>query len=448
MKVRLLKEHKVDGVETVLPVQSILDLDEIGAKALQASGIAEVYTDEMETVEKKIAVKAYADTLAIKNVQVVGGRKTMAELNVTDYKKMLKDDEHLIGRAFQLGTLRELGQEGIQRIENKMGRKFYLDATSKEHFEVAMGTKAVVGMSEGTAADGGDIVTEGVTKLMGLIYAHSEFLNKANKLNMADQQNAQKVVFESSDWFTAANAPIATIATEGAALTPTKLALGAIDVYPRVPNVLIATTAELLEDVAGLESEIVRQAKQKLEKVIEGLCFFGTSASGAQGFSGINDASAAAQVATQTVASIAAPTLAELQGFVNKVIPAMRKTSAWYMSNAMWTTLQGSSALITAANINLQLINLVNQTLLGYPVVIVETIPASAPIFFGSAENYTLVQGRGGEVMLFSREAYFLSGQLAWRLTKRVGGCVAAAKYTLSDSSTVAPFVKVSVQGS
>ena len=52
---------------------------------------------------------------------------------------------------------------------------------------------------------------------------------------------------QSSDWFTAGTAPIATIATEGAALSPTKLQLGAVDVYPRVPNVLIATSAELLD---------------------------------------------------------------------------------------------------------------------------------------------------------------------------------------------------------
>lgn len=445
MKLKLVKSHKT--AETELPIDSIIDMDDIGAKAMIDNGTAVAFSDAMASEEKQIAVKTITEDIAQKAINVQNRRNQM-EMNVQDYRKMMVDDEHLIGRAFQLGTLRELGHEGVQRLENKLGRKMYMDTQSRAHFEVLMGTKTVAGMSEGTPADGGDIVTEGITKLMGLIYASSAFCDEANKLMMGDQQNAQRVVFEASDWFTAGTAPVATIATEGAALTPSKLQLGAVDVYPRVPNVLLATSAELLEDVVGLEGEIVRMAKMKLGKVIEGLSFFGTGANGSQGFAGINDASASAQVGTQTIASIATPTLAELQGFPNKTIPALRDGSAWYLSNAMWTILQGSSALVSAANIGLQLIDLKKKELLGYPVRIVETIPASAPIFFGNASAYTFVHGRGGEVMLFSREAYFLSNQLAWRLTKRIGGCVAAAKYTLADSSVVAPFVKVSVQGS
>jgi HK97 family phage major capsid protein len=204
-----------------------------------------------------------------------------------------------------------------------------------------------------------------------------------------------------------------------------------------------------MEDITELGSEITRIMTMKLPKIIEGYAICsGSGASGATGFEGILHVAADGKVAKQSVASIAAPTLAEMQGFTQRIIPAFRSKSEWYMSNAMWALIKGSTNFVSAANIGLQVIDFVNDRLLGYPVNVVESMPATNPILFGDASQYTLVNGRGGQVMLFSRELGLLSDQVYWRLTKRVGGCVACAKYTLADNSTVAAFCKADVVAS
>lgn len=446
MKVKLTKAHKPEGDEKELPEGSVLECDEEAGKALIKAEKAVAYDDKEAKDEQEKAVKGLRDQLATQSKELEIAKKSLALAeqeknymsiqikdkkidNTPDHIKKLRDDEHLVGKAFQFMAAKALMGDS-ERVRDLIAKK------------------AIAGMSEGTAADGGDLVVEAISRIMGQIAVESEFVGACGQQTLPDQSNSMKVVYDASDWWNPSAAPIGTVATEGASLSPTKLQFGAIDVYPRVPNIMTVVTAELLEDVAGLDGAVTRMMNMKLPKIIEGMSFTGTGANGALGFAGILDSTSLAQVSVQSIASLAAPTVIELQGFIAKIVPAWRKNSKWYMSNALWQTLQGASTLISAANIGLQLINLEKQTLLGYPVVVIEALPASTPIVFGDARQYALVNGRGGQIMLFSREAYFTSNQLAWRLTKRIGGCVAANKYVLADSSTVAAFCKYSNTGS
>jgi len=448
MKLKLKAACKPTETADELPEGSIVEMDEEGGKALIAAGKACEFTPDEEKKEQEKAVKGLRDQIAAqdKEIQIVKKSLATAEQKVADMSarfvpptdvvpdsiKAMRDDPLLVGKAFQY-----IACKSIQAAN-----------PSDERLQRVLATKAIAGMSEGTAADGGDLVTEAISRIMGQVNAESAFLKDCSQLTLSDQANSMKVVYDASDWWNPSAAPLSTIATEGADLTPSKLQFGEVDVYPRVPNLLAVVTAELLEDVAGLEGQISRILPMKLAKILEGRAFLGTGASGAQGFQGILHSSALTQVSLQAIANLAAPTLAEIQGFPAQIVPAWRKNCKWYMSNALWQVIKGSSTFVSAANIQLQIIDLVNEKLLGYPVEIVEALPAATPIAFGDARQYTLVNGRGGQIMMFSREAYFTTNQLAWRLTKRVGGCLAAAKYSLADSSTVAAWCKFSLGGS
>jgi HK97 family phage major capsid protein len=451
MKLKLLKAYKPADSEE-LPVGSVIEMEDDACKALVEDGTACEYTDAAATAEQTDAVKALQLQLATQTQELATKQAKLSALEQELAKqekpmsmqiivpKQLKDmtredrlkayeaDEDIVGKAVQYLACKEYRED--PKVQNLIA------------------TKAVVGMSEGTMADGGDLVTTAVSRIMGQVYADSEFLNKCTKLTLPDQANSMRVTYEASDWWNGSSAPLAGMASEGDSMTPTKLAFGATDVYPRNPNILAVVTAELLEDVTGLGSEVTRVMGMKMTKIMEGKCFLGNGGSGTDGFVGILATSGSAQVARQTISTLGTPTLAEIQGFVAQIVPAWRKKSQWYMSNAYWQTLRGSTAFVSAANINQQVIDLDKDLLLGYPVSIVEALPASTPIVFGDASQYTLVQGRNGQIMLFSKELYFSTNQLAWRLTQRMGGAIAAAKYTLADSSTVAAFCKFSNSGS
>lgn len=453
MKLKLLKAYKPEGCDE-LPLGSVVEMEDAACKALIEDGTACEYTEDTANAEQTEAVKTLQTQLATQTQELATKQakltaleqelantrkdttmsmnvivpKSLDQMDRDERLKAYADDPNIVGKAVQYIACKEYREDPkVQKL---------------------LATKAIAGMSEGTAADGGDLVTTAVSKIMGQVYAESDFLAQCNKLTLPDQANSMRVTYEASDWWNGASAPLSGMASEGDALTPTKLAFGATDVYPRNPNILAVVTAELLEDVTGLSSEVTRVMTMKLAKVIEGKCFLGNGGSGTDGFVGILATSGSAQVSRQTISTLGTPTLAEIQGFIAQVVPAWRKNSRWYMSNAYWQTLRGSTNFVSAANIGQQVIDLDKNLLLGYPVSIVEALPASTPIVFGDASQYTLVQGRNGQIMLFSKELYFSTNQLAWRLTQRVGGAIAAAKYTLADSSTVAAFCKFSNSGS
>ena len=455
MKIKLLKAYKPADSADELPAGSVLDMADDAAKELIKSEHAAEYTDETAADEQTKAVKALKDQLEAQKTELAAKQATIdaavaaevtkkGDTNMSaqiivpkSFKDMTRDeqrsalaqDQDLVGKAIQHLFLKDQELAGTQQGQR-------------------LAQKAAAGMSETTAADGGDLVTTAISRIMGLVFAESEFLSRVTKLTLPDQTNSMQVVYEASDWWNSAAAPLETTVNDGSAIAATKLQFGATTVYPKTPAILGVVTAELMEDVAGLSSEITRVMTMKLTKVCEGLCFTGNGGNGSDGFVGILAASGSAQVARQTISNLSVPTLAELQGFIAQMVPAWRKNAKWYMSNAFWQTLRGSANFVSAANIGLQVIDLANNKLLGYDVEIVEALPASTPIVFGDPSQYTLVQGRNGQIMLFSRELYFASNQLAFRLTHRLGGAIAASKYSLNDSSVVAPFVKYSVSGS
>ena len=416
MKIKLVKPVNFLGMTEAVPENSIVEVDETQGKKAMEEGNAIEFTSDIEKQELEIAKK---------EIQIMSKQDVV----VTDEVKRMQDDENIVGKAFQAVALS--------------------NPEFKAAMEQKLGSKAVAGMAESVSASGTNLVVTGINQLLGKVMAESEIVNAVRKVTLGEQNGSIRIPYETSNWWDFDTAPTATSGVEGNVMSPSVLTIGGTDVYPRTQGILAAVSAELLEDVSELSGEITRVISMKMPKLIESrILVSGTSASGANGFDAILQGDSAAKVSSQTLASLAAPTVVELQGFIAKIIPSLRPNCKWYMSNAFWAALKGSTAIVTAANIQKMLIDFDANKLLGYPVVVCECLPASAPVLFGDMSNYALVEARGGTQLLFSRELYFTSNQLAYRITKRCGGTLAMAKYTLADNSTVSSFCKASIAGS
>jgi len=417
MKIKVVKPVNFLGMTEAVPKDSIVEVDEIQGKKALEDGNAIEFTSDIEKQELEIAMKKKEINMSTQDIVE------------TDEVKKMKDDENIVGKAFQAVALAN------PEFKNAMEQK--------------LGTKAVQGMAESVSASGTSLVTTGINELLGKVMAESEIVSGCRQVSLGEQNGSIRIPYETSNWWDFDTAPTATSGVEGAVVSPTALTIGGTDVYPRTQSILVAVSQELLEDVGALSGEITRIISMKMPKLVESrILVSGTGASGANGFDAILQGDSSAKVSSQTLASLAAPTVAELQGFISKIIPSLRPNCKWYMSNAFWAALKGSTLLVTAANIGKMVIDFDANKLLGYPVVVCECLPASAPVLFGDIGQYALVNSRGGTQLLFSRELYFTSNQLAYKITKRVGGTLAMAKYTLADNSAVSSFCKANVAGS
>lgn len=291
--------------------------------------------------------------------------------------------------------------------------------------------KAVTGMSEGTAGDGGNLVYTGIADLMGIAMAESKVYSKCMKIPLGDRQNAIKVPVDASDPFIKANAPVPTNPGEGADKTATKLAFGAQTLTLTKTVLYIPTTDELLQDVESLDAYIRAYAKSKLAGVLDYEILVG----GGGGYDGIT---ANSGYSTTVTVTSGAPTEAQTYGMVMAIDPRLYGNAEWFMSPGFWAATVGSMS--TDKNIQKQNIDVVGMKLWGRPVTVMPCL--NKKMILADLSKYAVAVPRIQDVMDVSEHVRFYNDETVFRLVHRgAGDCVWTAR-TAADGTVIGAFVE------
>lgn len=375
---------KVKLVKTIKDAQigSIVECDEKTAKELIEKNEAIEYTEKVELEEKELAIK-----------------------------KSLKEKE-----------TKEHINKGIKMSENKSDKYIVGKAISQ------LAGKAVTGMSEGTAGDGGNLLGTAVAELMGIAMAGSKVYSKCRKIVMPDRMNAMKVPVDTSDPWIKATAPTPTNPAEGAQKTATKLAFGARTLTLTKTVFYVPLTDELLQDVAMVDGFVRQYIRAKLATVLD----YEILAGGGGGYTAI--AGDSSYVASGTVS--ATPTQAELYTFVNAIDDRFKDGAEWFISPALWATFV--STFNTSNNIGTQIIDVNGMKLYGKPVNVMPCL--NSEVILGDFGQYTVVEPAVNDVISVSESIRFDYDETVLRLVHRGAGAATFAKRTVADSTYIAAF--------
>jgi HK97 family phage major capsid protein len=379
MEIKLIKETNGTAIG------SIVDVDEITAKKLIDEKSAIAYTDEVKATEQKSAIKE-----AVKNINI--------NIHKEKENKNMKTEEYVIG-------------------------KFLKSLTTN---------KAVTGMSEGTAADGGNVVTTALGELMGIAMDNSKVWSKCRKITLPDQANAIKVPVDASDPWIKATVPVPTNPAEGAQKTATKLAFGAQTLTLGKTVLYIPVTDELLQDVGMLDQFVRQYAKSKLAGVLDYEVLVG----GNGGYDGITGNSGYCSSCNITEAT---PTVAELYAMVAAIDPRLRDGAEWFVANGQWTNIV--AALATEKNlVNNSILDLAGMKLFGMPVTVMACM--NAEIILGNLSQYTVAVPRMNDIVTVSEHIRFDYDETVYRLVHRGAGDITWGLRTAGDSTTVGAFAE------
>lgn len=370
MKIRLNKE--VNGA----PQGSIVEVDELTAKTLIRVQEAIEYTDDVELAEKKQAVK---EEVNVPNIVV----------------KRTKIMENIIGKAF---------------------RSIY-------------DQKAVTGMSEGTAADGGNLIGTAVAEVMGIALSNSKVWSKCKKITLPDKTNSIKVPIDASDPWIVTSVPVPNFPAEGGQKTATKLAFGAQTLTLGKTVFYIPVTDELLSDVGMLDQFVRQYAFQKLAGTLDTACL-----SGAASYSGV----VGNATYTTSVNISTAPTMDQIYSAVAAIDP--RLSPEWYMGPADWV--QCKYAFVKADNLSMQLIDPNGMKLAGLPVNI---LPQLSRIVIGDFSQYCVAVPSINDIMAVSEHIRFDYDETVYRLVHRSAGAPCWTVRTAADGTAIGAFANSSL---
>lgn len=387
MLVKLLKVVK----ET--PIGSIVEVDaEVGQKMVK-DGEATEYDEAGERAE---AIRKAAKEVAQKSVNVL-------------VKKEIKM-KYAIAESFA-----------------KLAKMAKADGKSEMEF------KAVVGVSEGGANTGADLVATAVTEMQGMWAGDpADIYGRCRKMQLPAGASAVSVPLDTFAEYAMGTAPIITGTAEGGTKNVNAIPTVAALVQPKVVQAIIGVTDEMLEDLPYFDGYLRGKLQQKMGNKRNQLILAGTYGS-ANGFYGVTDSGASAYVTEVSVS--ATPTLPELLNFEKAIDPGLRAGAEWVIGNAYWTTIKAT--FLTAANLGFAIVDPVKQTLLGYPVRVSCNVN---DIVLGNWSEYTVVESRLGEQIQTSIHVYFTTDQTLYRITQKIGGTPTYCKRTGVDSAVVSAF--------
>lgn len=376
MRIRLLRE--VNGAKA----HSIVECDDATGVPLVESGDAERFGADEEANERATAIKA----MAAKGAQV----------NIKRGEKMSK--EYMVGKAIQS----------------------------------FVSGKAVTGMSEGTAADGGAVLYTAVAEIVGAGLMGSKVYARARKIPMPKGANAIKVPVDSSNPFLRASAPVVTSPAEGAQKTATKLAFDPVTLTLGKTVLYIPLTDELLQDAPALEAYVVQYGKGKIALDLDAAILTG----GTGGHTAIVGASGYAVTSNLTLSSEAVAK-AEIQGYVAKIQPGL--SPEWYVSIGTWASIVG--VLATASNIEKMLIDVRpgQERLWGLPVNVMPCL--NAQCILADVGQYTVAEAALADVVTMTDGIRFDYDESVLRIVHRSAGAPTFHTKATADSLTVGAFV-------
>lgn len=395
MKLKLIKQHK-DMI-----VGSIVETDEKTAKDLIEKSIAIEYTAEVEKAEKSSAIKLEATKMA-------------TEIEVKDVKVEVKD-EHVI---------KSVGDWMIN--------------LTKSPDKIKMEQKAS-GMSEGTNADGGYLLTPQITsQIFGATIPGSVIYPKCFKLPI--QSNSIKLpIFLNTGNSSTTPPRMYPITPDGGSKTGTKPVLYQKTLSLVTWSYLVYATEELLEDAPAFGGWIVQKIREKSGWDFDNLCLNGVAAT--NGFEGINTAAANSYRAACTVGATITKT--SVINLVKGVLPQYQAGAEWYMSPNAWASAMDVLSTATTVNPSFGLVMSVDgSTLMGKPVNVMPqmaNLNSNGDILYGNFGTFVVAE-KNGLNLAISRDFKFDTDEVAYRVTIRQAGASTIPSQTNVDTSVQAAF--------
>jgi HK97 family phage major capsid protein len=384
MKIKFLKNAKIE--DTDIPEGSVVEMEDISAKSFIKSKDAIEYTDEVEGKEKSMAVKEIVE----KSINVI----------VKDNKEV-KMNDYVIGKMLQ--EVRE---------------------------------KAVTGMSIGTAADGGALISTAIAQLMEVAMEGSKIYGKCRKIKLPQGYNSCKIVTDASEPIIRASAPVITSPAEGADKTATKLAFGNYTATLVKSVLYIPLTDELLQDAQGLDGYVRDYMRGKAAADVDVQILNGAAAS--TGFIGITTAGTGAS-AYRVAQAWTTPTIDEVGNFMRNVHPIFADRAEWFMNPTQWFTTV-SKLVTNVANTSGMIVNPAAMTLMGKKVNVMAGITSGAGVLYGDFSQYTVVEPSIQQGLKISEHIRFYNDETVYRLVNRFAGGPTFLARTLADGSSSAAF--------
>ena len=279
--------------------------------------------------------------------------------------------------------------------------------------------------SEGTNADGGYAVPPDFREAIMKIVQGEESL-----LSRTDQQvttsNGITLPLDSATPWATSGGVLGGWVAEGAAITPTKPALGTLTVKAQKLAALVPLTDELLEDVPAMTRYLTSKVPEKFNSLINTAIVSGSGSGQPQGL--MNAACLVTQAAEsgQGAGTVVAKNILKMFG---RLYGGCRKNAVWLINQDVEQQLQqlviGSSPTIAAYLPPGGLSGAPYATLLGRPVIPVEACSAvgtAGDIILVDLSQYLTVMKAGGVKTDTSIHLYFDSDHTAFRFVMRLGG--------------------------
>lgn len=386
MKLKFLKEYNA-GTEdepNVLPVDSVIELeDEVGAQLI-ADGVAIEY-DEKAAQEEEDAAAAEAARLLAEETE-----RLRLENETKSIKKM----------------------DGGKAMKNVFGKALK---------EVAEGK--ATGMS-GNAVLAGTEATE----VLGVIAADSVIYQKARKVPISGNLNVIYSKAASGDPTVLPQIGLVAEGNTGATTIP----MGNYEAIPGKWFATVAVTSEMLEDVPSLEQFVIQELRTELGITLDNSALNGEFTNNI-GLKGVIDDVNALQA---DFASFTAPELDELTAMTAKVNPMLQGVSEWYISPTLWGVLEDT--LLPVNYVSNQLIKTgKDKELLGYPVNLCFALPSATPIVFGDFSKYIIGERKAIEITR-DDSVHFNTDEVALKVRVRLAGGLAAGVRTYEGNQYAA----------
>jgi len=395
------KEYYPDGD---YPVGSILEVTDAYGKKLTEDGICVAYDKEAETKEIKNKVE-------IKNMSEV--KVENKDINI----KIAKKDSFA---------------DGIKGL------------VSGELKEITL--KAPSGQDETDAADGLNLVYQGMDTLRGALMLGSVVYPKCQKItSFGPNEYGRFIPYRDESTVNTTSAPRTYAPGEGVSKTPVKMAFGKHDLKLGTDTCVVYLTEEILADVGYIEQYVVNGMKGKLGWMADYNILKGTYAAGTQGCIGVFSGGSA-NFYVEPVAHAATYTGNIINQIISGVDPRLRGGAEWYMSNNMHATLMGQLGQGTTVSTQ-PLFSDNGKVLAGYPVNVMTQMAAfgaAGDVLFGNfAEGYCVAQ-KGDIILSRSTDYAFLTDEVVLRATLRYMGAPTYRRYAGIDAVNVCAFSSTS----
>jgi HK97 family phage major capsid protein len=407
MRIKLVKEYEGQPIDSVIEIA-----DEQGNALIKEGHI--LFTDAVEKDEQEVEVKNLKEEIKMTIEQKEVVKEVAPQIIVKQEAPLIKFSN----------AIKQMKSGKLQGIT----------------------LKAASGQNEGTAADGGYLVIQGLDELQGALELGSVIYPKCRKMNnFGPNEYGKFIPYRDESTLNTTSAPRVYEPGEGNAKTATKMAFNKHDLKLATDAVVVYLTDEILSDVDYLQEYIISNAGGKLMWTRDYNILKGTYSAGVQGCIGVFDGGAA-NFYTEPVAHAATYTGLIINKIISGLTPELRNGAEWFMSNSVHATLVGQLGSGTTTSTQ-PLFSNNNMTLAGYPVNIISQLSAfgsAGDILFGNfAKGYTVCQ-KGEIEITISKDLAFLTDETVLRFTLRYLGAPTFRKFAAVDSVTTCAFSSTS----